>query len=543
MTDTLQKQNKLVAVYGRVSTSNQEQEGTIETQLSAVKEYAKENGYIIVEQYLDEGWSGDSLERPELDRLRVEAKNKKWDAVLIYDPDRLARRSAWQEVVTEELHEIGIDILYVTVPQAKTDEDKVMSKMRGVFAEYERMKIKERFRLGKVRKAKEGHIIASEAPYGYTFIVRTAERQGYYEINELEASVVKDIFVWVADEGLTLRSVVRRLQELAIMPRKSKRGVWNTSTLSKLLRNPTYIGEAHYGATYAVVPENPLKEQRYKKIKKTSRKSKPESEWIKIETPKIIDKNLFDRAGQRMKNNFDASVRNTKNEYLLAGKIWCACGTRRNGEGPQQGKHLYYRCSNRVYNFPLPRSCFERGINARIADNLVWKKVSVLMCSPELLKKQVERWLESKKDSVQHTTIDISGTKNEIGKLKEQLDKYMKAYGVNVISLEQLSEYSTPLKERISVLEKQLHSAKSEQSHKENLPIPKQEEIEKFAQKAVVGLKNLDFKLKQEIIRNIVEKVETNKNELIVSGYIPLEYQNYVEYKTSHRNCWFAKCR
>lgn len=59
---------------------------------------------------------------------------------------------------------------------------------------------------------------------------------------------------------------------------------------------------------------------------------------------------------------------------------------------------------------------------------------------------------------------------------------------------------------------------------------------EKFAQKAVVGLKNLDFKLKQEIIRNIVEKVETNKNELIVSGYIPLEYQNYVEYKTSHRN-------
>jgi site-specific DNA recombinase len=542
MTDTLQKQNKLIAVYGRVSTSNQENEGTIETQLSAVEEHARKNGYVIVQRYLDEGWSGDTIVRPALDQLRVDAKKKNWEAVLIYDPDRLARRGAWQEVVTEELHELGIDVLYVTVPQAKTDEDKIMSKMRGVFAEYERMKIKERFRLGKVRKAKEGHIIASEAPYGYTFIIRTAERQGYYEINEVEASVVKDIFVWVADEGLTLRSVVRRLQELAIMPRKSKRGVWNTSTLSKLLKNQTYIGEANYGVSYAVVPENPLKDQKYKKIKKTSRRSKPESEWIKIKTPQIIDKELFDRAGLRMKKNFDASVRNTKNEYLLAGKIWCTCGVRRTGEGPQHGKHLYYRCSNRVYNFPLPKTCFEGGINARIADNLVWKKVSVLMCSPEQLKKQIERWLESKTEGIQHTTVNLSGVKSEIAKLKEQLDKYAKAYSADVISLEQLREYTLPLKERISVLEKQVISANSEKSKKESLNLPKQDEIEAFAQKSVEGLQNLDFKTKQEIIRNIIEKVEANQKELIVSGYIPLEHQNYVEYKTSHRNCWTSKC-
>src|ERR1035437_1342337 len=154
MTEESNKQIKLIAVYGRVSTSNQENEGTIETQLSAVEQHAKNNGYTVVQRYIDNGWSGDVLARPALDQLRMDAKKKSWDAVLIYDPDRLARRGAWQEVVMEELKELEIDVLFVTIPQAKTDEEIIMYKMRGVFTEYERMKIKERFRLGKVRKAR-----------------------------------------------------------------------------------------------------------------------------------------------------------------------------------------------------------------------------------------------------------------------------------------------------------------------------------------------------------------------------------------------------
>ena len=191
---------KLIATYGRVSTSNQENEGTIETQLSAVNQFAEKNGYTIVKQYIDNGWSGDSLARPALDQLRMDAKNKNWEAVLIYDPDRLARRGAWQEVVIEELKDLDVEVLFVTIPKPKTDEDIIMYKMRGVFTEYERMKIKERFRLGKVRKANEGHIIVSEAPYGYTFILKKGKKgdadfhQGYYEINEREAQIVKNIF-------------------------------------------------------------------------------------------------------------------------------------------------------------------------------------------------------------------------------------------------------------------------------------------------------------------------------------------------------------
>lgn len=537
---------KLIATYGRVSTSNQENEGTIETQLSAVNQFAEKNGYIIVKQYIDNGWSGDSLARPALDQLRMDAKLKRWNAVLIYDPDRLARRGAWQEVVIEELKELEIEVLFVTIPQPKTDEDIIMYKMRGVFTEYERMKIKERFRLGKVRKAKEGHIIVSEAPYGYNFIVKKGKRgdadflQGHYEINERETQIVKSIFSWVDNDGLRLRGIVRRLQELGIPPRKSKRGVWNTSTLSTLLRNRTYIGEGHYGASYATIPVNPTKKEGYKKIKKTSRRMKPESEWIKIPTPKIIDEELFNRVGQILRSNFEMSERNTKNEYLLAGKIWCNCGKRRAGEGPQRGKHLYYRCTDRIKSFPLQPSCKEKGLNARILDPLVWEKTTELMSSPELLTKQVERWINNQNNGNYTSVINTEETRKEISKLKDQEGRYAKAYGSGVITIEQLKEYLAPVKEKISLFENQIANADLENQKIGEKTLPKLSEIETFTQKVSKALSNnLNFSSKKDIIRTVIDRVVGTRERLQVYGYIPIE--SNINVFTINRNCWFAK--
>src|SRR5262249_48856500 len=191
---------KVIAVYARVSTARQEDENTIETQLLAIREFAQANRYTIVKEYVDDGWSGDLLARPALDQIRNDAKKKMWDAVLFYDPDRLARRYSFQELVMDELRELTIEPLFVTTPPSRNHEDRLLYGVRGVFAEYERTKIAERFRLGKVRKAKEGHVIAAEAPYGYTLMKRRGNPgdadfcQTHYEINELEARVVRMIF-------------------------------------------------------------------------------------------------------------------------------------------------------------------------------------------------------------------------------------------------------------------------------------------------------------------------------------------------------------
>ena len=537
---TLQKTNKLIAVYGRVSTSNQESEGTIETQLSAVNEYANKHGYKIVQQYIDNGWSGDSIVRPALDQLRVDAKKKIWEAVLIYDPDRLARRYSYQELVMDELKEASVEIMFVTVSAPKNSEDKILYGVRGLFAEYERAKIAERFRLGKVRKAKEGHIIATEAPYGYDFIKKTSEEQGSYKVNKREVSIVKNIFSWVADEGMTLRKIVKRLQELNIQPRKSKRGVWSTSTLSTLLRNKTYIGEGHYGASYAVIPENPRKKDVYKKIKKTSRRSKPENEWIIIPTPKIIEEDLFKRAQERLSSNSQMSVRNTKNEYLLSHKIWCVCGCRRAGEGPQNGKYLYYRCTDRVKSFSLKSNCSAKGLNARIVDDVIWKKIVTLLSSPELLYKQAERWIDKASSNKATSTVDTTETHLEINNLKEQEARYNKAYGAGVIELDQLKESLFPIKNRIILLKKQIDTAKIEVQSAVGGKLPRKDEVKDFVDNTVSLLKDLNFKSKQEIVRRLVEKVAGNHEKLTITGYIPISNINVF---TNNRHCWFAQCR
>lgn len=527
---------KLIAIYARVSTSAQEVQETIKTQIGVLEEHANKNGYTIVKRYYDDGWSGDVLNRPMLDQLRIDVKNKLFEAVLIYDPDRLARRYSYQELVMDELREAGIEVMFITVSTPKNSEDKILHGVRGLFAEYERAKISERFRLGKLRKVKEGHLLVSEALYGYHYVVKLEKVHGYYQILESEANVVRKIFSWVADEALTLRKVVLRLQELGIKPRKSKRGVWSTSTLSTLIRNKAYIGEARWGSSYAVVPDNPRNKDKYKQVKKSSRRIKPESEWIasKIPVTPIVDRVLFDRANEQLKSNFALCQRNKKNEYLLGGRIYCSCGMKRTGEGPQKGKFLYYRCNNRVQSFPLPATCFEKGINARIADHLVWENISELMSSSKLMNEQIERWSKTKETKTYSPLGDLEASKKEISKLKDHEDRYAKAYGAGVFSIEQLKGYMEPLTERIRILEAQIATIQQDKVEAEHI-FPNEKEIEIFAKENEGVLGDLSFILKKDIILNVVEKIIATQEDLKVTGHVPIT-SPYVKYKTIDRH-------
>lgn len=531
--------SKFITIYARVSTGRQEEEETVKNQLMVTRELAEKQGYKVVKEYIDDGWSGDILARPALDQLREDAKKKIWEAVLSYDPDRIARRYSYQALVMDELKDLGLETIFVTVPSPKNSEEKILHGVRGLFAEYERVKIGERFRLGKLRKAKEGHILLSEAGYGYRYIPKHEKEHGYLEINEQEASVVKMIFKLVDEEGLTIRKLIKKLQELGIRPRKSKRGVWSTSTLSNLLRDRIYIGEAHYCRTYAVIPENPLKKEIYKKYKKTSRKTKPEEEWIKIPAPPIIDKDLFDRVQKRLRENFELCKRNKKNQYLLAGKIYCNCGRRRTGEGPMRGKHLYYRCTDRVYSYPLPPHCHEKGVNARIADAAVWSKITEMMSSPDLIMKQAKRWLDKQSVEIESSGTSINDLKKEIRKLKKEEDRYIKAYGAELITLEKLKEYTDSLRTKIAALNNQISHIEQQEKQAEAaaISLPTDGELQEFCQKAQNMLNCLSFESKRRILVEIIEKITANQQELLVEGYLPVaNNNNYVEFSSIRRN-------
>jgi len=296
------------------------------------------------------------------------------------------------------------------------------------------------------------------------------------------------------------------------------------------------------GSSYAVVPENPLKKDTYRKIKKSSRKIRPESEWIHIKVPAIFDtdadKEMFMRAQEQLKDNFQMSQRNKKNQYLLAGKIRCECGRSRAGEGPQRGKYLYYRCTGRVHSYPLPPACTQRGINAVIADQLVWDELYRLMTSPAHLSKQVQIYADKSVGTVRRDE-DVARMQKEIDGLKDQEDRYTKAYAAGLLSVERLGEYVMPLRQRIGAIEIAMSNAETIVHEKEVLDLPEAHELKEFAAMHAETLRSLSFAEKQAIVRDAIGSVigiqRESHGELLVQGSIAIK--NHVEFKTSNRHC------
>lgn len=539
----------LVSIYTRVSSDRQEKEETIQSQVEAVEKFCQDKGYTIVEKYQDEGWSGARLDRPDLDRLRDDAKRKIWEAVVLYSPDRLARKAWYIRLIEDEFLKLGVKILFVTVPPAESPADRLLQNVMGDFSEFERELILERTRRGRLSKANAGNLVTGAPPYGYDYVSKSKVKLAHYVVNKTEAEVVKKIFNWIGNNGLTTRQVIKCLYDEKIFPRKSQRKVWNSSTLTTLLRNETYIGIAYYNRSNCVVPEHPIKDEKYRKIHKTSRRMRPQSEWIPIINPKIvpaiIDKTLFEKVRRQLKINYEMTSRNRKNEYLLARKIYCTCGCTRAGEGPQKGKHLYYRCTDRVNTYPLPRQCNEKGINARIADKLVWQKISQLMTEPKLLKEQVKRWMNSHKENSNMTMESEGLLKEELKELNKKELRYIKAFGAKVFSLKQLDELTSEIRLRKAVIEKQIVEIQIQKT-KISYNIPDTSSIDDYCKQITPKIEGLSFEAKRAILTKVIDKVVGNQKELAVYGYLTLENYKYnqdVEFETSSRSCGTSKCR
>ena len=548
MTESTVKPTRLIAIYARVSTAKQEEDGTIETQLAEVHKYAQQHNYTIVKEYLDNGWSGDVIKRPALDELRQDATKGLWDAVLCYDPDRLARRYSYQALVMEELTAAEIEVMFVTISSPKTAEDKIFHGMRGLFNEFERNKIAERFRIGKLRKINEGHIMVSTPLYGYSHVptVRTPGQpkvHGYYTINEEEATNVRKMFEWVANEDLNIRQIVLRLQELGIKPRKSKRGVWSTSTVTTLLRNEAYIGKAHWYSSIAVVPKNPIKKEKYRQQTKTSRKPRPPEEWRTVPVPKIIDEELFNVVRERLAVHIARNPRGKKYEYLLANVMECGCGVKRGGAARKLGKYLYYDCYDKVYCFPLPRRCHDNPINASVADKLVWGKLAELMSSPELLIKYADLSVKALY-AEERISTDTALLEKQVAKFKQQEERYTKAYGAGIFTMEQLQENIVPIREKIASLQLEITKARQQGWKNDYDPTPSGEEINDYAESMEELLSGeLSFEQKRAIVLRTVEKIVGTQEKLQVSGFIPVISTYYGQYTTEDRHRRLAERR
>jgi site-specific DNA recombinase len=159
-----------VALYARVSTSQQEKMDTIESQLETLQAYVAAHEYTLFPEhiFLDNGVSGSRLDRPALDRLRDQARLGEFEAVIILAPDRLARSYPHQWVLLEELKRVGCGVIFLANPFGDSPHGQLLAQMQGMIAEYERSQITERTRRGRLHKARKAEFMPwAYRIYGY----------------------------------------------------------------------------------------------------------------------------------------------------------------------------------------------------------------------------------------------------------------------------------------------------------------------------------------------------------------------------------------
>jgi site-specific DNA recombinase len=245
------------ALYARVSTDLQQKEGTIESQVVALRRQIADAGYELVKEYIDDGYTGTLLTRPALERLRSDLKTDLFDAVYFLAADRIARDVAYQTIIVEELVKHGKQIVINGDDYKNIPENKVTLTILGAVAEFERAKIIERMMRGKLHRLRKGEMVGGFAPFGYEHVPKTPNTPATLALKETEATIVRTMFEMYA-KGAGINGVTKWLERNEIKTRLGKT-LWQTVQVKNMLENVTYTGNRYYrplNISDAVVPKH-----------------------------------------------------------------------------------------------------------------------------------------------------------------------------------------------------------------------------------------------------------------------------------------------
>jgi site-specific DNA recombinase len=375
-------------LYARVSTERHQQRSTISSPVEALRAAANADGHEVIEEFVDDGYSGARLDRPALDRLRDAAEAGVLDGVLCLCADRLARAYAYQVLILEELARFGVSVRFLEGPAHSDDpQAKLLVQMQGVIAEYEKAKIAERYRRGKLYRARAGEIVFWKVSYGHRRVVPADGGPARVEIAESEAQVVREIFEAYLERALSVRQIALWLRERGI-PSPTGKPIWGTSTIDRLLRNEAYIGTMYYNRHESLEGNGP----RGARNRKTRQRERPREEWIAIPVPAIIDRDTFERVKHVTRDNSQWNPRGAEaGAWLLRGLVECGhchvtCRAQRM-RGRNATIHRYYHCPNHdvLRAGSDDRRCPERNIRANELDQYVFAQVRHALLDPQQL--------------------------------------------------------------------------------------------------------------------------------------------------------------
>lgn len=495
-----------VAIYARVSTESQEARGTIGSQLEVLRNRVATEGHELVAEYRDDGCSGARLDRPGLDALRDAAEAARLDAVWCLSPDRLARIYAYQVIILDELARHGVAVLFHDAPPIADDpQAQLLTQVQGVIAEYERAKIAERYRRGKLWRARAGEVIAWKCSYGYRRIARCTEQAAHLEVYEPEAEIVRRIFQDYVENNMSMRQISWKLSQ-DLVPSPSGKAIWGISVIGRVIRNEAYVGRAYYNRTASVLDRRPTKAKRQVR--------RPRDQWIPIAVPAIIGDELFEAAQRVSYDNSKWSPRRTDPEHwLLRGLVKCGhCGVSvscHKMRGRNGVYNYYYYCRN---HDPLKaggedRRCPERNVRADELDAFVFDQVRATMLRPDvLLTGQAVVSTRQEPGSDELVATQLARLDRKINAVTAERRRLADLYQASFIEREELLSRGKELELRRSDLNAQrqaLNDQREQLAQQSRL----RDRVEGFAQRVRATIDQLDFAERQKLLRLLVEEV------------------------------------
>jgi site-specific DNA recombinase len=553
---SLHHEQKTAAIYARVSSDEQAKGYSLPTQIEACEQYAVQKGYRLLETYKDD-YTGASLDRPGLDELRKLLTAKKVDIVIVYDVDRLARKSVYQMLLEEEFAKQGALVEYVNGQYENSDEGRLQKQIKGAIAEYEKAKILERSKRGKRGKAKNGYVnVGARSPYGYK--VKSEAHKQWLLVDEEEEAIVRLIFKLYTegdqgipratrgkkdDERWSLREIALYLTRLGVPTRgdkvrhvakKSAKCVWTSGMIRHVLTNETYLGMWHYGKTQVISDGKESTRKAKSKTGLGKQVPRPREEWIAVPVPSIVDAEIFRKAQDRLESNKKAIIgRPVKYDYLLNKRLRCIkCGYAMRPQTRREGQR-YYHCNGSRQ--PTPACDVRRSFHVDVIDETVWLWVKGMLQDPQRVMAGLEtdRQEEERQHShlLERMTLIRKRTAEDESKLSRLLDLF----------LEGEFDREVLLKRKIE-LEKQLADLKYEQmSLQEHLDSVIMSDdviasIEAICAEISVGLDNATFEDKKRYfeILDVRAKAAFEDGKEVVYAKCKIGQQQVLQMQTSH---------
>ncbi|MBO3430020.1 recombinase family protein [Clostridium perfringens] len=448
----VEKRRKLIAIYCRVSTEEQSENGySIDEQERLLEEWCKKMGYVIYKCYSDRGISGKNIkDRPALKELLSDAKAGKFDMVISWKINRVSRKLEDVLKIVNILEKNNITFKSYSEPfETDTPAGRMQFQMMALIGEFERGTIAQNVKMGMIAKAKSGNWCGGRV-LGYDLVPNNSpeeEKKGKnkLEINEKEAEIVRFIFNEYS-KGKGYKAITNQINKLGYKTKKGNN--FSVGSIRDILTNPVYIGEIRYNV-------------RQNWSEKRRRNINPNPIRVKGKHEAIIDRELWDKVQLILESKKGKPSRIYDGEYPLTGILRCPkCGagmvisrtTNTLADGTKK-RIAYYCCGN--WKNKGTSVCNSNTIRVDKANEYVFKKIEELVSNEAMIKAVVKNINKERKDKVKPAKRLLGDIDKELEKLDKRKRKIFEAYEDDILTKEEFQTRKNELNEKIRTLEEE----------------------------------------------------------------------------------------